>query len=307
MTALRIATNTDASARAAGPARSTLRAALPLATAVALTLSAHGALAAAPVTTTSATAVATTTATAADAAPPSSAAGAARGTAAAAKDASGGARRTRQLGQYSGFEGRELELGRAVAAALRGLRPNGAPAEGVDPRYDFSGREELLGLAMTQVVRTLNHNQSYQHEMNDALVKLTLDHIMFAKRNGMLRQMVEEDVNSQRQQLERVRRLIERGGSRDLALVAIFEQTACFFQLVDRTQRTPGRVAWRSPYQRVLKETVRMGLHDLTEKEIHEVWTVPRLEAYARIVGVELDIAPWREDGELSVSVRGGV
>lgn len=218
-----------------------------------------------------------------------------------------GAKRPRQLGQYSGFEGREPELGRAVAAALRELRPNGAPANGIDPRYDFSGREQMLGLAMTQVVRTLNHNQSYQHEMNDALVKLTLDHIMFAKRNGMLRQMVEEDVNSQRQQLERVRRLIERGGSRDLALVAIFEQTSCFFQLVDHTTRAPGRISWHSPYGRVLEQTVRMGLHDLTEREIHEVWTIPRMQAYARIIGVELEVAPWRDDGELTVSVRGGV
>ncbi len=129
---------------------------------------------------------------------------------------------------------------------------------------------------------------------------------MFAKRNGMLRQMVEEDVNSQRQQLERVRKLIERGGSRDLALVAIFEQTSCFFQLVDRTTRAPGRIGWRSPYGRVLQQTVRMGLHDLTEREIHEVWTIPRMQAYARILGVEFDVSPWRDDGELTVSVRGG-
>lgn len=217
-----------------------------------------------------------------------------------------GTRRPRQLGQYSGFEGREAELGRVVASALRGVTPNGAPGGAIDPRYDFAGREEMLGLAMTQVVRTLNHNQSYQHEMNDALVKLTLDHIMFAKRNGMLRQMVEEDVNSQRQQLERVRKLIERGGSRDLALVAIFEQTSCFFQLVDRTTRAPGRIGWRSPYGRVLQQTVRMGLHDLTEREIHEVWTIPRMQAYARILGVEFDVSPWRDDGELTVSVRGG-
>ena len=115
--------------------------------------------------------------------------------------------------------------------------------------YDFTGREAMLGLAMTQLVRTLNHNQSYQHEMNDALVKMTLDHIMFAKRNGMLKQMVDEDINSQRQQLERVRKLIERTGNRDLAIVGIFEQTSCFFQLVDRTERAPGRVTYRSPYR----------------------------------------------------------
>jgi hypothetical protein len=255
-------------------------------------------------------------------------------TAAAVEPASGAATagaaappRARQLGQYSGFEGRELELGRRVAAALRdatpaatapgvatpgGATPGGAMPVGTtagaapDARYDFTGREAMLGLAMTQLVRTLNHNQSYQHEMNDALVKMTLDHIMFAKRHGMLKQMVDEDIHSQRQQLERVRKLIERTGNRDLAIVGIFEQTACFFQLVDRTERAPGRVTYRSPYRTVLAQTVRMGIHDLSEREIHETWTIPRMQAYARVLGVELDVTPWREDGMVTVSVRGG-
>lgn len=231
-------------------------------------------------------------------------------TQAAGPAATGGAdaaRSQRRLGQYSGFEGREAELGRAVAAALRGAAPSGAPAGGVDPRYDFSGREQMLGLAMTQVVRTLNHNTGYQHEMNDALVKMTLDHIMFAKRHGMLEKLVAEDIDSQRQQLERVKRLIDRGGSRDLALVAIFEQTSCFFQLVDHTERAPGRVTYRSPFGTVLKETVRMGIHDLSEREIHERWTIPRMQAYAKVLGVDLDITPWRDDGMVTVSVRSGV
>ncbi|MEZ5459260.1 MAG: hypothetical protein R3E65_08110 [Steroidobacteraceae bacterium] len=218
-----------------------------------------------------------------------------------------GTRPARKLGQYSGFEGRERELGLAVAAALRTLQPTGARPGAIDPRVDFTGRENMLGGAMTQVVRTLNHNQGYQHEMNDALVKMTLDHIMFAKRHGMLRQLIEDDILSQRQQLERVARLIERGGSRDLALVAIFEQTACFFQLVDRHERAPGRVSFRSPYGTVLRETTRMQIHDLTEQEIHEIWTMPRMQAYAQVLGVELEITPWREDGVVTVSVKGGV
>jgi hypothetical protein len=227
--------------------------------------------------------------------------------AAPAAAAAPAAKPARKLGQYSGFEGRERELGFAVAAVLRTLQPTGAAPGGVDPRVDFTGREDMLGGAMTQVVRTMNHNQGYQHEMNDALVKMTLDHIMFAKRHGLLRQLIEDDILSQRQQLERVARLIERGGSRDLALVAIFEQTACFFQLVDRHERAPGRVTFRSPYGTVLRETTRMNIHDLTEQELHEIWTIPRMQAYAKVLGVELQITPWREDGVVSVSVKGGV
>jgi len=203
----------------------------------------------------------------------------------------------RRFGQYSGFEGKEAALGTAVADGIKAAGASG------NPLHDFTGREEILGYATSTVIKTLNHNQSYQHEMNDALVKMTLDHIMFAKRNGMLKQLVDEDINSQRQQLERVRQAIERSGNKDLAIVGAFEQTTCFFQLVDRTQRSPGRITYKSPYSTVLAQTTRMGIHDLTEKEIHEVWTVPRMQKYAEIMGVKLDVSPWRADGMISVTV----
>jgi hypothetical protein len=113
----------------------------------------------------------------------------------------------------------------------------------------------------------------------------------------MLKQLIEDDILSQRQQLKRVRGLIDRRGSRDRALVAIFEQTACILQLVDRHQRAPGTVTFKSPYGTVLRETVRLKIHDLTEQEIHEIWTIPRMQAYAQVVGVDLEFTPWREDG----------
>ncbi len=203
----------------------------------------------------------------------------------------------KRFGQSSGFEGHEIELGRSVSQAIRQASPGG------NPLHDFSGREEQLGYATSMVIKTLNHNQGYQHEMNDALVKMTLDHIMFAKRNGMLKQLIEQDILSQKQQLERVRKLIERTGNKDLAIVGVFEQTSCFFQLVDRTQRAPGRITYKSPYGNVLAQTVRMGIHDLTEKEIHEVWTLPRMREYSRILGVEMKVSPWQDDGTITVSV----
>lgn len=92
----------------------------------------------------------------------------------------------------------------------------------------------------------------------------------------MLKQVVDEDVNSQRQQLERVRRLIERTGNRDLAIVGIFEQP------------------------------VRMGIHALSERETHEKWTIPRMQAHARVLGLELEVSPRRDDGMVTVSVLGG-
>ncbi len=50
-----------------------------------------------------------------------------------------------------------------------------------------------------------------------------------------------------------------------------------------------------------------MGIHDLSEREIHERWTIPRMQAYAKVLGVELEVTPWRDDGMVTVSVRDGV
>lgn len=209
-----------------------------------------------------------------------------------------GAKKQKKLGQYSGFEGREAQLGAAVSPAIK------AASTTQGPQHDFTGRERDLGLAMGTVIKTLNHNMSYQHEMNDALVKMTLQLIQYAKRRGDLQTMVSEDVDAQRQQLLRVKRMIDSTGNKDLALVAIFEQTTCFFQLVQETERKPNSVTYKSPFGVVLEQTRRMDVHDLTEKEIHDVWTIPRMQQYAAILGVTLDVTPWQDDGMITVSVR---
>lgn len=203
----------------------------------------------------------------------------------------------RKLGQYSGFEGREMVLGAEVAKAIKTASGDSKP------EHDFTGREGEMGLAVSTAIKTLNHNRTYAHEMNDALVKMTLTHIDFAKQHGLLKEMVDDDVRQQQQQLERVKKLIDRTGNKDLALVAVFEQTTCFFQLVDQTQRAPGSVTYRSPYKAVLDQTVRMGIQDLSEKEIHEVWTIPRMHRYADILGVKFDVSPWQDDGMITVRV----
>ena len=55
------------------------------------------------------------------------------------------------------LRGRELELGRAVAGRCAASRRTWRAVRRSTP-LRHKGREEMLGLAMTQVVRTLNHN-----------------------------------------------------------------------------------------------------------------------------------------------------
>lgn len=216
------------------------------------------------------------------------------GTVHAGAHTGGGAK---QIGQYSGFEGQEEVLGAAIVAAIKATQPANGDA------HDYSGRELEVGLAASKMIKTLNSNSAYQHEMNDALVKMTLEFIQHGKDEGNLVELARKDAMTQFPMLKRVGDIITKTGSKELALVAITDQTACFFQLVGQVERGPGYVTYRAPYGHVLEQTTRMGMHDLTEKEIHEQWTVPHIAVWSEIMGVEIAISEWRDDGMITLSV----
>lgn len=208
-----------------------------------------------------------------------------------------GADAHKRMGQYSGFEGNEAALGAAVAAAIKEV----SPTQG--PEHDFEGREKTLGLAVASAIKIMNAQSAYQHEMNDALIKMTLNYIQFAKDQGLIDEMIVEEVATQMPMLMRVRKMIEKTGNTELALIAITEQTACFYQLVLDTQREPGKVTYTSPFGTVLASTTRLGMHDMTEKEIHEIWTIPRIKGWGQMLGVDLQVSEWRDDGLITISL----
>jgi hypothetical protein len=46
-----------------------------------------------------------------------------------------------------------------------------------------------------------------------------------------------------------------------------------------------------------------MGMHDLTEQEIHEQWTTPHIEVWSEVLGVEITISDWNDDGMVTLTV----
>ena len=195
------------------------------------------------------------------------------------------------------LKGDEQALGAAVAAAIM----EASPTKG--PEHDFEGREKALGLAVASAIKIMNASSGYQHEMNDALIKMTLNFIQFAKDQDLVDEMLVEEIATQMPMLVRVRKIIEQTGNTELALIAITEQTACFYQLVLDTQREPGKITYKSPYSTVLASTRRLGMHDLTEKEIHEIWTIPRVKGWGEILGVDLQVSEWSDDGVITISL----
>lgn len=201
-----------------------------------------------------------------------------------------------RLDHTTGLEGKEAELGQGVIALVKEL----------DGKIDMSkSSDEELGNYILTAVKTMNHNSSYQHEFNDALVKLHLTAVSFAKDVGMYEQLVENDIKTTEYMMKRIGSAIKVTGREDFALRAIFEQTTCFFQLVDEmTWNSPTSITYTSPFGRVMEASQNVGIFDnLTEEEVHQNYIIPRYLAYADIMGVKLDVSPLGPNGEITVSL----
>ena len=196
------------------------------------------------------------------------------------------------FGNRSGFKGHEAQLGEAVAAAVK----EASPTPG-DPRHDFSGREQELGVAVESLIKALNNRQPYQHEQNDALIKMTLTAMQFAKDNDMLDEWIDMQVLTQSPMIRRVGQMIEKTGNEELGMLALTERTACFYQLVIDYRRDGDAISWRSPFWNVLKQSRALGQHDMTEEWIHENYMVPLMTKQAAVMGMNAEISDWQEDG----------
>ena len=105
--------------------------------------------------------------------------------------------------------------------------------------------------------------------------------------------------------MKRIAAGIKMTGRKDYALKAIFEQTTCFYQLVDDLEWTDKTsVTYTSPFAHVLKVSQNVGIFEnLTEKEVHENYIIPRYMRYAEIMGVKLAVSDLGENGEVTVSI----
>ena len=171
------------------------------------------------------------------------------------------------------------------------------------PASGFEGREEELGKAVALALRTLKDGIPYQHEMNDALVKMHLNSLQFAKDQGLTAEYVAHDIALMRAPLERVRSQISAVGDRELALEAIFDRNTVLYQLCLDMQASPGRRVFTFPFTKVLDIARRIGQFDLTSEEVHEIWLKPRLLGYAAILGVGLSVSSIGPDGRVSVAL----
>lgn len=165
----------------------------------------------------------------------------------------------------------------------------------------LEGREHELGLAISVVLKTMHEDESYVHELNDALVKALLSQMQFAKDRGMIDDLIAHEVKTLQPLLKRIRSHYERTGDLEMVMVGMVDRTSCHYQLIFETESSPGYRAWQSPWSRVLTQTRRLGQHDLTEAEVHDIWVRQRLQAYANVIGVGLEVSELGDDGRVWV------
>jgi hypothetical protein len=161
----------------------------------------------------------------------------------------------------------------------------------------IEGREAELGLSVAMVMRSLRNHSHYPHEANDALVKLYFVMLQFAKNHDLWDELVAHDVRTMEPVNRRLGKLIVDSGDKEHALTGLTDDNSCHYQLVLATESRPGWRRWKSPYGRVLEVSRRIGQFDLTEREIHERYTAPRLLGYAATMGVRIRVSPWCDDG----------
>ena len=188
-------------------------------------------------------------------------------------------------------------------------KPMGGPPvemmkpEVLAPPTGLEGREADVAESMQVLVRTMQIQIPYPHDMNDALLKAHLTAIQFAKNNGMLEQYVQHDRETMQPLLDRTKNMIEKSGNKELALVMIFERTGCFFQMCLDAKIEPGKRTFTFPFKKVLEAATRLGQFDMTEKELLDNWWRPRYAGYGEAVGVKFDISDMDENGKVTVTL----
>ena len=191
---------------------------------------------------------------------------------------------------------RQEEIGQAVGLILA--------SEAGLPDDLVAGREAEFGRAVTNLVRTFQIDASYEHRANDALVKRDLELLQFLSDKGLMAEAVAHDIKIKTPLLQRRGEFIRKTGNAAVALDSMTD-ASCFRDMVvaGGFTKTALQISYISPYTEVLAAGTKRGMFTITEQEIHEQFTIPTLQGYGAVLGVNVDVSPWNEDRLITISV----
>ena len=167
-----------------------------------------------------------------------------------------------------------------------------------------TGREAEFGRAITNVVRTFQMSQPYEHRANDALVKRDLEWLQYLSDKGLMADAVRHDIKIKTPLFQRRGEYIKATGNVALALDSLTD-ASCFRDMVVAAgfTKTSTELSYVSPYKEVLAAGTKRGMFTITEQEIHEQFTTTTLEGYAEVLGVDVEISEWNADRVITISI----
>ena len=168
----------------------------------------------------------------------------------------------------------------------------------------IDGREAEFGRAIINLVRTFQMRGSYDHKANDSLVKRDLEWLQYLKDKGLMADAVRHDIAIKTPLFQRRGQWIRKTANLEMGLDSMTGIT-CFRDMlvVDGFTRTPLTMTYVSPYKTVLEAGTKRGMFNLTEQEIHENFTIPTIEGYARVLGIDVEVTEWNDDRVITISV----
>jgi hypothetical protein len=197
--------------------------------------------------------------------------------------------------------GYEEQVMAEAAQKLDPVQKKSNVVENMKMKSGFEGYETELGQAFSVVLKQLGNHAGYAHELNDPLVKAHLMAIQFAKVNGTIADYVAYDVETMAPINARMKNVIDKTGEKEVALVGLFDRTACHYALALDSGGKGNTRTWTSPFKTVLDAAQRIGQFEgLTEEYIHENWTKPRLIGYAEAMGVKITISDLDENRQIT-------
>ncbi len=167
-----------------------------------------------------------------------------------------------------------------------------------------AGREAEFGRAIVNLARTFQMTASYEHRANDSLVKRDLEWLQYLKDKGLMADAVRHDIAIKTPLFLRRAEWIKRTGDYALALDSMTD-ISCFrdMAVADGFQKAGLQLTYLSPYKKVHDAGTKRGMFTLTEQEIHEQFTIPTLVGYGKVLGVDVDVSPWKEDRMITIRV----
>ncbi len=168
----------------------------------------------------------------------------------------------------------------------------------------IDGRDAEFGRALVNLVRTFQMRGSYDHKANDSLVKRDLEWLQYLKDKGLMADAVRHDIAIKTPLFQRRGEWIRKTANLEMGLDSMTGAT-CFRDMVvvNGFTRTSLSLTYVSPYKSVLDAGTKRGMFNLTEQEIHENFTIPTIEGYAKVLGIDVEVTEWNDDRVITISI----